>query len=154
MKTKAVIFVSILLCCTAILFAFSPKNNDSAAPIPEPGAMTIILTNVSALDYSNACYYQEHEYKVTFYGSRWSDGQELWDPSSPFLGDPSYFSNPIYCYCSNFYYQNGHVYVYTRPDSYSSWVFQGTMLMSSSNCTKIGDKVTFFTVNCQYLDQP
>jgi len=123
-------------------------------PIPAPNGMTIILTNTTALDYGNPSTYCYHELKILFYGSRYSDGQDVWDPNSPFEMDPMYFTNPAYCLCSNFYYQDGRAVVYTREDDESSWVYQGDMFMSSSNCTKDGDKVTFFTVNCMYLSNP
>jgi hypothetical protein len=154
MKRRVIIFVSMLACGTACWLGFTSTNNDTAVPVPAPSGMTITLTNVSALDYSDACEYPAHEYKVTFYGSRYSDGQEAWDPSSPFYGSPWYFSNPIFCLCFNFYYCSGIVSVYTRPTSTSQWEYQGCMQLSESNCTMEGSKVTYCTINCQYLMAP
>jgi hypothetical protein len=116
-----------------------------------PSGTTIVTDNTDALDYY--CYGTPPtgEIKVTFYGSRYSDGQYVWDPDSPFIGAGIDFENPFYCLCENFYYRNGYVNVYTRPNSSSSWEYQGYMYMSSSNCTMDGSKVTVFTVNCQYL---
>jgi hypothetical protein len=94
------------------------------------------------------------ELKVTFFGSRYSDGQDVWDPNSPFEMDPAYFTNPAYCLCANFYYLDGRAFVYTREDDESSWEYQGYMLMSSGNCTLDGLKVTYFTVDYRYLNNP
>lgn len=127
---------------------------DSKLELPVPSGTTIKLTNVSALDYSNCETYPYHELKVEFYGSRYSDGQNLWDPESPFVLDPFYFREPSYCLCDNFYYRSGFVNVYTRPNSSSSWVYQGSMSMDAGNCTMDGSKVTMFTVHCAYLVIP
>ena len=154
MKRKVFIFIAMLLCGTALWFAFSPLNSETTAPKPAPSSTTIKLTHISALDYCNCSYYPYHELKVTFYGSRYSDGQEVWDPNSPFISGPLYFVEPTYCACANFYYRDGIAYIYTRPNSSSSWVYQGEMYMSSSNCTMDGSKVTMFTINCQYLYNP
>lgn len=151
MKKKFYIYISVLLCGAALLFAFSPVSNDPATPIPAPSGMQINITNTTALDWSNCNLYPNHEMKVTFYGSRYSDGQDVSDPNSPFTFPGWYFQNPSYAQCENFYYQDGQAVVYTRENSSSSWDYQGYMLMSSSNCTKDGSKVTYFTVNCMYL---
>jgi len=115
--------------------------------------MTISLKNTSILDYSDCVVYPDHGIKVAFYGSRYSDGQEVWDPNSPFICNDFYYTDP-FCLCSNFYYQYGFVDVYVRQNESSSWVYQGSMSMDSNNCTKDGSKVTLFTVNCTYLSNP
>ncbi|MEA1877910.1 MAG: hypothetical protein U9N86_13725 [Bacteroidota bacterium] len=125
---------------------------NSPGPTLAPSSTTIKLTYTAGLDFGDCDDYPYHELKVEFFGSRYSDGQDVWDPSSPFVMGSYYFSDPVYCGCSNFYYQDGRALVYSKDSTGQSWVYQGDMFMSSSNCTMSGSKVTMFTVDCRYLD--
>ena len=154
MKRKFLFYIASLLMGSILWLGFAPDCNMTPIPAPAPGAMTIQLYNIDYLDFYDCEEYNDHEYKVTFTGSRYSDGQVVSDPSSPFYGDPWYFSEPIVCYCSNFYYCSGYANIWTREDGSSNWIFQGSMSMSTANCTLEGSKVTFFYVNCALLAQP
>jgi hypothetical protein len=159
MKTivNTVILPGLLLCGVIAWFAFKTISQETPTStlISAPSGTTIKVTNTNALDYSNYYYYPDHEIKVTFYGRRYSDGQGVWDPSSPFIGvGCGGWTEPFYCLCENFYYCDGEADIYTGQDNAHAWVYQGYMLMSSSNCIMDGQKVTLFTVNCQYLDNP
>ncbi len=101
-KTIKFSMLSVLLVAiAAISLSFAVPNRHLPSPVPAPTSTTIHVIYTSALDYSDSDDYPDHEIKVTFYGARYSDGQELTDPSSPFYGAEYYFCNP-YFNCTNF----------------------------------------------------
>lgn len=154
MKRKIFLLLAVMAVGLASVLVLSSSSPKAEAAVPAPSGMTIILTNTNALDFSDCEEYRLHEIKVTFTGSRYSDGQWLTDPDSPFIGENVNFTNPFFCLCENFYYRDGYVTVYTRQRYDYQWVYQGSMMMDINNCTMDGSKVTYFTVNCQYLTCP
>lgn len=154
MKRRIILLLAVVAVSVASLQVLTSSSPNADAAVLAPSGMTIILTNTSALDYSNPCDYLFHEIKVIFTGCRYSDGQRLTDPACPFIGENVAFSSPYYCLCDNFYYCDGSVSVYTRQGYWAPWVYQGAMMMDVNNCTIESSRVTYFTVNCQYLTCP
>lgn len=89
------------------------------------------------------------QFKVVFFGARYTDGQEVTDPACPIIAT-TYAEYEI-PQLANFYYLDGQVAVYSRQSSAYAWTYAGYMLMSSSNCSMEGNKVMIFTFDCGYL---
>ncbi len=151
-----------IIACLAILLPLAigtqSYTSPSPEPVPAPLGTVISLTNCHSLSgagyWSGGVYhlYPNRQIKVTFFGARYSDGDDVADPNSPWI-NTAYGDNHA-VQCAQFYYQDGRAVVYSRQSSAYSWVYEGDLFMRSNNCTMDGLKVTVFTVNCEALNNP
>ncbi|MBW6492550.1 MAG: hypothetical protein K0B15_15300, partial [Lentimicrobium sp.] len=75
-------FIRIIICFVflgPITLSTLSSTNSIPEPVPAPSGTQINLTNTTALDWSDCEEYPDHEMKVTFFGARYSDGQDVWD---------------------------------------------------------------------------
>ena len=163
MKKIIRIFASLAILVSLMIVSqsFTATNPE---PVPAPEGTVISITNADALDGAGDWvwthvvddYYHwvwhwnpNRQIKVVFTGDRSSDGQTVTDPNSPII-QTTYPETGVYA-LANYYYQDGSCSIYSRESSNDSWIWQGSMLMSSSTCTMSGSKVLVFTVNVNYL---
>ncbi|MCK5821408.1 MAG: hypothetical protein KAH17_05965 [Bacteroidales bacterium] len=157
-----------IIACVALFLplALGIQSFNSPEPVPAPEGTVISLTNTGGLDgagwwetvgtppYTWLVWHWTNgrQVKVTFFGSRYSDSQDVTDPNSPDIATD--FADPHTVGLAQYYYRDGYATIWSRESSVDSWISQGTMNMSSSNCTMDGSKVMVFTVNCAYLYNP